>query len=272
VRSLDRGKEISVPRRRKPLRADRRVSELPRWRRALGWLMPARPLDALAIVAALGAAGAVLVNALALQPVPHPAPMFADAPKPAARPARPSSPTQAALRPALPSAPGGITAFAPVPAERPATATATVPLRDQLVMDLQRELAQRGYYDGAVDGLIGPRTQQAIRDFEQQNGLKPTGIPSEALLARVLQSRARSRGETTGAASPAAPQPTTQIFSVQRLLARLGYGPLKLTGLPDAATKSAIERFERDRGLAVSGTVNERLLRELAMVTGAPVE
>jgi peptidoglycan hydrolase-like protein with peptidoglycan-binding domain len=270
VRSLDRGKEISARRRRKPLRADRRVGEPSRLRRLLGWLLPTRPLDAFAIVVALGAIAAVLVNALALQPVPHPAPMFADAPKPAARPARPSSPTQVALRPALPSAPGGITAL--MPADRPTTGTATIPLRDQLIMDLQRELAQRGYYDGPVDGLIGPRTQQAIRDFEQQNGLKSTGTPTEALLARVLQSRVRARSDASGPIAPAAPQPTTQVFSVQRLLARLGYGPVKLTGLPDAATKSAIERFERDRGLAVSGTINDRLLRELAMVTGTSVE
>lgn len=264
MRSLDRGREIAAPRRRRPLRAPRR-DEPSRLSRFFGWIRPSRPLDALAIVVAIGASGAVLVNALALQPVPHPAPLFADAPKPA-RPARPASPMQVALRPALPSAPGTFSA----PAERPPTAS--IPLRDQLVMDLQRELAQHGYYDGSVDGLTGPRTQQAIRDFEQANGLKATGVPSEGLLARVLQSRVRPRGDVTGALPSAALPPSSQVFSVQRALAHLGYGPVKLTGLSDAATKSAIERFERDRGLVVTGAISDRLLRELATVTGAPVE
>jgi hypothetical protein len=47
---------------------------------------------------------------------------------------------------------------------------------------------------------------------------------------------------------------------------------VKLSGVPDAATRSAIGQFERDRGLSRTGEVSERLLAELATVTGTPVE
>lgn len=262
MRSLDRGREIARPRRRRPLRAPRR-GEPSRLRRVLRWMMPENPLDAIAVAFAGAATAAVIVNALMLQHVPHPAPLFADAPKAGA----PAKRQQAAVKPTVQAAPAPAANATPVPPPRPETASIRKP---GLVLDIQRGLAERGYYSGDVDGMPGPRTQQAIRDFEQAQGLKPTGEASEALLARVL--RARARADVTGSIAPAEPRPSTRVLSVQRVLARLGYGPVKLSGLPDPDTKTAIERFERDRGLTKSGEIGDRLLQELATVTGAPVE
>jgi peptidoglycan hydrolase-like protein with peptidoglycan-binding domain len=135
---------------------------------------------------------------------------------------------------------------------------------------MQRELKQLGLYDGVVDGLLGARTEQAIRAFEQAQGLKISGEPSPMLLD--VMRRARPKSETTGSIKPAEPKPSTRVLAVQRVLARLGYGPVGLTGLPDARTRNAIERFEGDRGMPRSGEIGERLLAELATVTGAPVE
>src|SRR5712691_10500184 len=38
------------------------------------------------------------------------------------------------------------------------------------VAELQRRLAQAGYYHGAIDGILGRRTQQAIRAYERDHG------------------------------------------------------------------------------------------------------
>jgi hypothetical protein len=40
----------------------------------------------------------------------------------------------------------------------------------------------------------------------------------------------------------------------------------------DRETKAAIERFERERKLPVTGAVNERVARELAAVTSRPLD
>jgi peptidoglycan hydrolase-like protein with peptidoglycan-binding domain len=242
------------------LRAPRRA-EPSRLRRVLRWLMPENPFDAMAIVFAGVAAAAVLVNALWLQHVPHPAPLFAEAPKAAAN-------RQTAVKLSVPAAPAPASNATPVPPPRPETAS--IRAKAGLVLDIQRALAERGYYDGEVDGLPGPRTQQAIREFETAQGLKVTGETSEALLARVLN--ARARGDVTGSIAPAEPRPSTRVLAVQRVLARLGYGPVKLSGLPDPATRDAIERFERDRGLGKTGEIGDKLISELATVTGSPVE
>lgn len=260
MRKLDRGREIAKRRRRREPRAPRRAQPSRTWR-FLRWLLPSRPLDAVAIAIAIFAVSAVLSNALLLQRERHPAPLFAE-------PAQDSvhqRMQQAAVRPSAPPA-DPVSATAPVPAPRPEAAVRGKP---GLVLDIQKALAERGYYDGVADGLMGPRTQQAIREFEEAQGLKPTGEVSEALLARVLN--ARARGEITGSI-PAAPRPSTKVLAVQRVLARLGYGPVDYSGLEDESTKRAIERFERDRGMMKTGTIGAPLLDELAAVTGAPVE
>jgi hypothetical protein len=38
------------------------------------------------------------------------------------------------------------------------------------VAELQRRLARAGYYSGAIDGILGPETRQAIRAFERDHG------------------------------------------------------------------------------------------------------
>jgi peptidoglycan hydrolase-like protein with peptidoglycan-binding domain len=59
---------------------------------------------------------------------------------------------------------------------------------------------------------------------------------------------------------------------MQRALAEYGYGQIKPSGVVDAETKAAIERFERERRLPITGQVSERVTRELASVTGRPLE
>ena len=51
-----------------------------------------------------------------------------------------------------------------------------------------------------------------------------------------------------------------------------GYGQIKPTGNFDAATRAAIEKFERDRKLPVTGQISDRFVRELSTMTGRPLE
>ena len=72
------------------------------------------------------------------------------------------------------------------------------------------------------------------------------------------------------AASPAAlPR---RVAAVQRALTEYGYGQLKPTGTVGSDTQAAIQKFERERKIPVTGQVSDRLVRELATVIGRPVE
>jgi len=51
-----------------------------------------------------------------------------------------------------------------------------------LVVDVQRELAQGGFYRGPIDGVIGNGTRSAIRAYERANGLRVDGRIDDRLL------------------------------------------------------------------------------------------
>lgn len=45
----------------------------------------------------------------------------------------------------------------------------------EMIRQAQRALQDQGYYNGPIDGVLGPRTQQAIRDFQHDHRLPVTG-------------------------------------------------------------------------------------------------
>ncbi len=55
----------------------------------------------------------------------------------------------------------------------------------ELVSEVQRGLAERGYYTGALDGLIGPATREAVRRFQADAGLPVTGIVDQRLAGEL---------------------------------------------------------------------------------------
>ena len=62
------------------------------------------------------------------------------------------------------------------------------------------------------------------------------------------------------------------MAAVQRTLTEYGYGQLKPTGTVGSDTQVAIQKFERDRKLPVTGQISDRLVRELSAMIGHPVE
>ena len=64
----------------------------------------------------------------------------------------------------------------------PGPASSSAPLPSDMVSEIQADLQQRGYNVGAVDGRLGPRTEAAIREYQQQHGLPVDGRPSASLL------------------------------------------------------------------------------------------
>jgi peptidoglycan hydrolase-like protein with peptidoglycan-binding domain len=234
-----------------------------------------------AILVAFGAA-AILTNVLFMQSGSHPAPMFKSA-MASARPMTASNVPAAAVPRPRQSEP------APTPVSVSAKAAASR-TPGEIIGDIQRELARRGYYDGVTDGLYGPKTDGAIRDFEQAAGLKPSVEPNEALLQAITRAPAKLAKGTTGAspaairpaairneavaerATPSSTAPSRRVIALQRALAEYGYGQIKSSGIVDSETHAAIERFERERKLPITGQASDRVVRELAAMTGRPLE
>jgi peptidoglycan hydrolase-like protein with peptidoglycan-binding domain len=63
-----------------------------------------------------------------------------------------------------------------------------------------------------------------------------------------------------------------RVAAVQRALTEYGYGQLKPTGTVGSDTQAAIQKFERDRKIPVTGQMSDRLVRELAAMIGHPID
>jgi hypothetical protein len=53
---------------------------------------------------------------------------------------------------------------------------------DQVIANVQSTLQQQGYYQGEVDGLLGPQTRAAIADYQRANGLAETAAIDQPTL------------------------------------------------------------------------------------------
>ena len=52
----------------------------------------------------------------------------------------------------------------------------------QVVANVQSALQEEGYYEGDVDGILGPQTRAALAEYQQDNGLEPTAAVDEPTL------------------------------------------------------------------------------------------
>jgi hypothetical protein len=56
---------------------------------------------------------------------------------------------------------------------------------DRVTVDVQEQLARAGYYDGPIDGILGPMTREAIAAYQADNGLAITSAIDEPTLATL---------------------------------------------------------------------------------------
>lgn len=118
-----------------------------------------------------------------------------------------------------------------------ALAQATLELRR-----MQATLSLLGSDPGDIDGLLGPGTRSAIRDFQRRHGLSVTGDPDPALRKRLERELLRA---------------------IQTELAALGFDPGEADGLWGERTADAIRDFQRRNNLSGPGEAGPELLRQL---------
>ena len=120
--------------------------------------------------------------------------------------------------------------------------------------------------------------------------VKPAAVrPAEVKPAAPVSVVARTSAAPVASANPArtpAPTPVSsrsdpvgelivasrRVAAVQRALTDYGYGQLKPTGTVGSDTLAAIQKFERDRKMPITGQMSDRLVRELSAVTGRAID
>jgi peptidoglycan hydrolase-like protein with peptidoglycan-binding domain len=64
-------------------------------------------------------------------------------------------------------------------------------LSQDTVKEAQRQLKAEGLYNGVIDGRIGRETRAAVRQFQQQNGLKTTAVLDQDTLQHLMSKHSR---------------------------------------------------------------------------------
>ena len=99
---------------------------------------------------------------------------------------------------------------------------------DPIIEAVQRELDERGYDPGEIDGLTGSRTRGAIRKFQRSAGLPDTGKIDEATLAALGLAPADDVEPEAGPDAPEADTPQGEEPA-----------PAPVTETPEAQAQSA---------------------------------
>ena len=204
------------------------------------------PKDVLAGLLAAAAICAILANALFLQAGRHPSPMFGSVvtlPAP-----------QAAV-------------VNPLPRPRPVELASEPPeIRPVEVR-------------GADPKHVEIRSADPRGDSKNPDAKNPDPKNPDPMANLVVKSTGAPTAAPANVARPPAPIPATaqaagarRVAAVQRALTQYGYGQLKPTGAVGSDTQAAISKFERDRKLPVTGQMSDRLVKELAVMIGHPID
>jgi Putative peptidoglycan binding domain len=145
----------------------------------------------------------------------------------------------------------GLAAVNPLPRPRPVEADATL-AEPKLVLELK-----------PVEKPAEPRPADPLTNLVKATSAAPVA-PGAAL--RPPAPIPAPRAETPANAA------THRVAAVQRALTENGYGQLRPTGAVGPDTQAAIQKFERDRKIPVTGQVSDRLVRELVAVIGHPID
>jgi peptidoglycan hydrolase-like protein with peptidoglycan-binding domain len=153
---------------------------------------------------------------------------------------------------------------------------------DAQVEDVQRELIATGHFKGLVDGVMGPLTEQAIRQYQRDAQMPETGAVSKPLLDQIrLRKKVAAASDYTGTIAKdqvlpvvASPKFGTAdgipiVREAQQRLRRLGYLKKPVSGVPDDATRASILEFQMDYGLNMDGTIGKELLSALKVAEAA---
>jgi soluble lytic murein transglycosylase-like protein len=130
------------------------------------------------------------------------------------------------------------------------------------VPGVQVALYRHGHYKGPIDGIAGPQTKHAIREFQRSKGLKPDGVAGK----RTRAAFGRFGGKLFGARMLKRGMVGFDVSVLQFLLAKRGFPLRYLNSNFGAATEQRVRQFQRRMRLPADGIVGRRT--RAALLTG----
>lgn len=166
-------------------------------------------------------------------------------------------------------------------------------ISDVLITEIQNQLEKKGYYKGKIDGKFGDQTKLAIEKFQEQNEIEINGQASVKLLEQIIVAQAVHEPEKKLNLTDIIQQNTQQdnqipkvkkttipvtpinesnnqnkiskeiIEQIQIGLKNYGYDEIIVDGKAGNKTRTAIQRFQLDFGMKITGEPDNKVLNKL---------
>ena len=145
------------------------------------------------------------------------------------------------------------------------------------VFELQQALLAQGDYSGVLDGKFGAGTENAVKHFQQRNGLKVDGIAGTQTQAKLFSaggktSSASVQTQTAPAQTGAAVSSGSSlregsrgsaVSDLQKRLKELGFYSGKVDGIYGKGTAAAVRKFQSKNKLTADGVAGKKTLAAL---------
>ena len=128
------------------------------------------------------------------------------------------------------------------------------------VYALQKQLSRLGYFTGVCTASYGELTQQAVRLFQQDNGLQPTGQADANTWALIYSGTAKSpkRDDALQFGDFG-----DEIRALQERLNALGFFDQEIDGNFGYTTETAVRLFQMASSLEATGALDARTQEQL---------
>jgi hypothetical protein len=129
---------------------------------------------------------------------------------------------------------------------------------------LQVALKARGFYHGAVDGIAGPLTAEAVRRFQRRAGITVDGVAGP-----ITRSKLGRLGRPLFGHRHLLMRGSVgwDVACLEFFLRSKGFRPGRVDGRYTVRTTAAVRRYQRARHLLVDGIAGRQTLRTFGVVT-----
>jgi len=129
--------------------------------------------------------------------------------------------------------------------------------RGKQVVDIQTRLAALGFFLGreGADGMFGPHTEVAIREFQQRRLVVADGVVGENTWTELVEAGYKPGERLLYLRVPF--MRGDDVLSLQRRLDELGFDCGPVDGIFNPALEVAVTDFQRNAGLNLDGIVGE---------------
>ena len=143
-----------------------------------------------------------------------------------------------------------------------------------VVKDIQTKLKAMGLYSGSITGNVGPKTKQAIKDFQDKYDLTVDGVAGPQTIAKIDAVYSASGSSSSASSSSSSSTSSGSVMKkdsnganvrdLQTDLTTLGYYWAEITGNFGSKTEAAVKLFQKAHGLNQDGVAGKKTLDAIA--------